>query len=42
MNNPESFARHAMVMFSLDASSTATEVGREMAKMIGMRALAAF
>jgi hypothetical protein len=42
MYNPEPRARHANVMFNLDASSTASDVGREKAKMTGIRARAAF
>jgi hypothetical protein len=42
MNKPEFLSRDAMVILSLDASSTANDVGREIAEMMGMRALAAF
>ena len=40
--NPESSAKDASVIFSSEASFTARAVGRDMAKMIGMRARAAF
>jgi len=42
MYNPEPLARHAKVMVNLDASSTASDVGREKANMTGIRARAAF
>lgn len=40
--NPDSSAKDASVIFSSEASFTARAVGRDKAKMIGMRARAAF
>ena len=40
--NPVSSAKDASVIFSSEASFTASAVGRDMAKMIGIRARAAF
>ena len=40
--NPESFARHARVIFNFVAISTAMEVGRDIASIMEILALAAF